>query len=325
MNKKLSPTDSQALYFVKAVAILSAVAAHASVIDTTTRASTVITCLWDIFSCLSIGCFLITGGILYTRAPGDSLKFWKHKSVTIILPWVFCASLTCAIRALCGHGVDLWGYFRWILGDGTWYYYVTIYLFMLAFFKPICNCGPALWGCVAVNALVLALRAKNIDLFAGLGLSDYLNPLHWFGFFALGILLRRRELKLSKGFFAVCCLVFAVSLFYVYRNGIFTYFHIANAIYAASGFFVLFGLGRLLSDSPLSGIIRELGATTYCVYLLHMQIVQSVARKVPLGLFHHLFIPLVGMAVMMVLVELGKWITRKLPLGKYLRMLVGLR
>lgn len=322
MVKKLSPADSQALYFVKAVAILSAVAAHASVIDTTTHASTVITCLWDIFSCLSIGCFLITGGILYTRESGDTARFWKHKAVTIVLPWIFCASLTCAIRALCGHGVDLPGYVRWILGDGTWYYYVTVYLLFLAFFKPICNCVPALWGCVAVNALVLALRARNIDLFAGLGLSDYLNPFHWFGFFALGILLRRGALKLPGGFLGIC---FAVSFVYVYHRGIFTYFHIANAVYSASSFFVLFALGRKLASTRLAPAIREMGATTYCVYLLHMQIVQSLARKVPLGLFHHLFIPVLSMALMMLLVELGKWITHKLPFGKYLRMLVGLR
>ena len=86
MTQKLNHTDSQALYFVKAVAIFSAVAAHASVIDTSTQASTVITCLWDIFSSLSIGSFLITGGILYSRAPGDSAGFWKHKAITLLLP-----------------------------------------------------------------------------------------------------------------------------------------------------------------------------------------------------------------------------------------------
>lgn len=325
MTPKLSHTDSQALYFVKAVAIFSAVAAHASVIDTSTRASTVITCLWDIFSSLSIGSFLITGGILYSRAPGDTLRFWKHKAVTLLLPWVFCSGLTYIYRGLNGHGLGLWGYVNWMLGNGTWYYYATIYVVMLALFKPIWQRPPALWGCVGVNVLVLTGRAFGIHPFSWLPFSEYLNIFNWFGFFALGILLRRNGLKLGPRTVPWCAAAFLLAFAYVYRHGIFNYFHIANTLYSAFGFFLLFALGRKLADSWMMPFFREMGATTYCVYLLHMPIVQAVGRKIPVTFFHHLFIPVIGMGVMLVLIQCGKWITTRLPHGKFLRMLVGLR
>lgn len=325
MTQKLNHTDSQALYFVKAVAIFSAVAAHCSVIDTTTYASTVITCLWDIFSSLSIGSFLITGGILYTRAPGDTARFWKHKAKTLLLPWVFCSALTYVYRAAYGHGASLWGYAKWMLGHGTWYYYATIYVIMLALFKPIWQRPLALWSCVAVNALVLTGRALGVDPFAALLFSEYLNPLNWFGFFALGILLRRNGLKLEKKAVPWCIAAFLLAFAYVYRFGILQYFHIANALYSAFGFLVLFALGRKLASSRFVPLFREMGSTTYCVYLLHMPIVQAVSRKIPVTLFHHLFIPVICMGVMLVLVQIGKWITARMPFGKTIRMLVGLR
>lgn len=325
MTPKLRHTDSQALYFVKAVAIFSAIAAHSSVIDTSTEASTVITCLWDIFSSLSIGCFLITGGILYTRSEGDTARFWKHKAKTLLLPWVFCSLLTYGYRSLFGHGFTLWGYTKWMLGHGTWYYYATVYVLLLALFKPIWQKPRALWGCVAVNVLLLTGRAFGVDPFAGLPFSEYLNPLNWFGFFAFGILLRRSGLQLGQRAVPWCSAAFLLAFVFVYRFGIFYYFHIANTLYAAFGFLVLFSLGRKLADSRLAPLFREMGSTTYCVYLLHMPIVQAVSRKIPVTLFHHLFIPVICTGIMLVLVQIGKWITARMPLGKQLRILVGLR
>lgn len=326
MNQKLSQTDSQALYFVKAIAIFSVIAAHSSVIDTTTEVSTTITSLWDLFSCLSIGAFLITGGILYSRAPGDSARFWKHKCRTLVLPWVFCSLLTYTYRALCGHGFRVQEYLLWMLGQGSWYYYATVYLIFLAIFKPIRQRPAALWGCVAVNALVLTGRAVGIDPFAALPISEYLNPLNWFGFFALGILLRRNgRLELNRPKVLGCIFVFLLAFAVVLRFGIFTYFHIANAVYAVFGFFVLFILGRRAAASRLAPFFREMGSTTYCVYLLHMPIVQAISRKVPVTLFHHLFIPVICTAAMLLLVRIGKWITDRMPFGKIIRSLVGLR
>ena len=64
MPQKLSQRDSSALYFIKAVAILSSVAAHTSTIDLATAWSGCITRMWDMFSCISVGAFLMVGGVL---------------------------------------------------------------------------------------------------------------------------------------------------------------------------------------------------------------------------------------------------------------------
>lgn len=323
MPEKLSEKDSMALYFVKAMAILASVAAHVSVIDKTTALTAACTRMWDMFSCVSVGSFLIIGGILYTRTPGDTRSFWARKARTMILPWLFCGMLTYGYRALYEES-SLQGLAFWLLGHGSWLYYVTMHLLMLALFKPIRNSAPALWACVAVTAAQLAMRAAGGGLPSPLD-NDYLNPLHWMGFFALGILLRRGGLKLGKGFFACCALVLAVSAVVVYRRWIYSYFHILNAVFSVSAFFVLFALGRILSGTKLRGAIREVGVSTYCIYLLHLQIVPPVLRRIPLENLKIFLSPVMGVAIMMLLIAVGKAVSRKLPFGDKLRMLVGLR
>lgn len=320
MPERLSERDSTALYFVKAMAIFASVAAHVSTIDLTTQLGGLVTRFWDMFSCISVGNFLIAAGILYTRTPGDSAAFWKRKFRSMGIPWLFCGTMTYVYRLLCGVPGSLAEYGCWMLGHGSWLYYVTLHLLMLAVFKPIWRSAPALWCCVLVNAIQLLWR----PIPAPLG-NDYLNSFNWFGFFALGILLRRQGLRFSRGFLLVVAGVLAVSAGAVYHRWIYTYFHILNAVYSVSAFFLLFALGRRLAGTRLAGGIREVGTSTYCIYLLHMFVLLPLFRRIPWEGFKTLFSPVLGMVIMMLLIRLGKYITGKLPFGDKLRLLVGLR
>lgn len=323
MPERISEKDSMALYFVKTMAILASVAAHVSVMDLSTPVNAFFTRMWDMVSCISVGGFLIIGGIFYTRTPGDSRSFWRRKAGSMILPWLFCGMLTYGYRAIYEPS-SLLGLVYWLIGKGSWLYYVTIHLLMLVLFKPIHRNVPALWGCVAVTVVQLLLKTGGGGVPSPFD-SDYLNPLHWIGFFALGILLRRQGLRFEKKFLLGCAVVLAVSSVVVYRRWIYNYFHILNMVFSVSAFFVLFALGRLLADTGLRKAIRAIGVSTYCIYLLHMQIVQPILRRIPGDTFKAVFAPVIGVAVMMVLIDLGKWITEKLPFGQKLRALVGLR
>ena len=245
MPERIRESDSTALYFVKAMAIFASVAAHVSLIDTTTPLSGYVTRFWDMFSCISVGNFLIAAGILYTRTPGDTGAFWKWKFQSMMIPWLFCGSLTYAYGVLNGQPGSLAGYGNWLLGNGSWLYYVTLHLLMLALFKPFWKSVPVLVGCVALNALQL-LHPFVPNPFG----NEYLNPANWIGFFALGILLRRQGLRFSRGFMAGAAAMLLVSGSIVYHRWIYSYFHILNALYSVSAFFVLFALGAEAGGDP---------------------------------------------------------------------------
>lgn len=323
MSERLSERDSLALYFVRAVAILTSVAAHVRVVDMSTPLREFFSRAWDMSSCLSVPCFLIIGGIFYHRTEGDSRSFWKKKAKSMILPWIFCGLLTYGYRAIF-EGGSLYGLACWLFGHGSWLYYVTVYLILQALFKPIRNNVPALWTCVAVTAVQLVLRAGGSGVPSLLD-NDYLNLLHWIGFFALGILLRRQGLKLNKVFLAACFVIFAVAVPRVYCRRIYNYFHIVNAVYTVSGFFVLFALGRQITGLRAGRWIRAIGTSTYCIYLLHMLIVPPILRRIPGVTFKVILGPVIGVMLMMLLIDIGKAIAAKLPFGEKLRALVGLR
>ena len=160
MPEKLSERDSTALHFVRVIAILTSVAAHVSVIDTSTPTIGFFTRMWDMLSCISVPGFLIVGGILYVRTAGDSLAFWKRKAKSIILPWLFCGLLTYGYRSLY-EGGSIMGLVYWVIGHGSWLYYVTMYLILLAFFKFIHKSVPLLWACVAITAVQFILKANR--------------------------------------------------------------------------------------------------------------------------------------------------------------------
>lgn len=320
MPERLSEQDSTALYFVKAVAIFATVAAHVSLIDLTTTLGGLVTRFWDMFSCISVGNFLIAAGILYTRSPGDTAVYWKGKFQNMGIPWLFCAFLTYGYRILCGIPGSLLGFLYWLFGNGSWLYYVTLHLFMLALFKPIWRCKGVLLGCILLNGLQLVFHFIP----APFG-NDYLNPANWVGFFALGILLRQQGLRFSRGFLLGALVLFLTSAGVVYHQWIYSYFHILNALYSVSAFFLLFALGRKLAQTPLSRPIRQIGSDTYCIYLFHMFVLLPILRRIPWEGFKTLFSPVLGMYIMLLLIRLGKFLTAKLPFGENLRRLVGLR
>lgn len=320
MPQRLTKQDSTALYFVKAMAIFASVAAHVSLIDQTTPLTGYVTRFWDMFSCISVGNFLIAAGILYTRTPGDSGVYWKRKFHNMVVPWLFCGTLTYVYRLLCGIPGSILEYGYWLLGNGSWLYYVTLHLFMLALFKPFWRCIAALWGCVILN--VLQLIYPFVPSPFG---NDYLNPANWVGFFALGILLRQQGLRFSRRFLAVAIAVFLVSAGVVYHRWIYSYFHILNALYSVSAFFLLFALGRRLAGTRLERSIQQIGSDTYCIYLLHLFVLLPIFRHLPLPGLKTFLSPVLGLCIMLLLIRLGKAITSKLPFGNKLRWLVGLR
>lgn len=326
MPKKICPTDSSALYFVKAFAILAVVAAHTSVISYGTPLRLLITRMWDLVSTTSVGCFFLVGGILYQRAPGDSKRFWKRKLDSLIIPWVFCFALINLYRAVRGHVNTPFEYLMQFLGFGSWLYYISMYVFCLAFFKLICRNTAALVGCAAVSmAALLAETFCGEDMALYAVLASYMNPINWIGYFALGILLRKGELRWGKAVTILCLVTAVIFGAAEYLGGYFNYFNIYNFLFSVSVFFLLFAAGRSLASTKLEKPIRRIGSSTYCIYLLHITCLAPIPGKLPNALWKDILMPILGLAIMMILIELGTWITQKLPSGEKIRMLVGLR
>ena len=79
--------------------------------------------------------------------------------------------------------VSLSGYAAFLLGNGSYLYYLTMLVCMyLVFAWPVMRRKPVLYACVVITA-VSSMFALNIP-----GFTPYLNIFNWIGYFALGIL-----------------------------------------------------------------------------------------------------------------------------------------
>lgn len=322
----LEHKDSLAIDFVKSVAIFATIAAHTNGTEATGPFTEAVSVFWGLVGSIGIGSFWIVGGSLYNRTAGDSGTFWRKRAVSLILPWIFCAVLTWSYRRIRGYGNGVFDLLLWTVGYSSVYYFAFMNLLMLAFFKLLHNRTWALWSCVAVTGACAIAASRGIvnpvDTLIG---SQYLNPMNWAGYFALGILLRRKGLRIGKGLMAAAALVFAVISVIAFRMKLSGFFHVVCVIFAVSGFLVLFWLGRKLAATAAAKAFRWIGRTTYCIYLLHLPIVQGLLRQIPDSPTKLVLAPVIGMVTMLVLVTAGSWISRKLPFGDKLRMLVGLR
>ena len=186
---------SQSVYIIRFIAILSVIAAHVNIVDNSNCLSNLITRIWGILSCFGVPAFLITGGYYYHREKNDSKIFWQKKLHSVIIPWVIASLVTYAVAAFLRHSLSVVDYFKWFIGSGTFHYYMTIYVVMLVIFKFIRK-TPYLVALIIIMFGSLFLEQSQIyGNYGGFGMTKYLNPLNWIGYFAFGILIKKYSLE----------------------------------------------------------------------------------------------------------------------------------
>lgn len=78
-----------------------------------------------------------------------------------------------------------------------------------------------------------------------------------------------------------------------------------------------------ISDTKVARKIEQIGICSYCIYLLHMQIVQGIVARIPNGLLKTMLTPFIGLFVMMICIFIGVSICNKLSFGTKIKKIVG--
>jgi peptidoglycan/LPS O-acetylase OafA/YrhL len=221
------------------------------------------------------------------------------------------------------------GYLKWILGSETWYYYLSVYTCFLFVFKWFYAREGILWFWIAVQTLSLVLASIGISTTIPLPFfTDYLNPLHWVGYFSFGILVRKHRwdliLRKKKGIAAAAAFSALFFLYILCSERIFTYFHIATFVFCVSSLIASVAVAYAAAALPGADRIGKIGTYAFCIYLLHVQILQGITARLPDGIIKILFAPFIGLGIMLILISAGLALCKKLPFGEKLKALVGL-
>ena len=183
----ITEKQSNALYVIKAFAILSVIAAHMPFGAEHPTADLIRNALGQV----GVAVFFIVSGFLYKRTEGDTKTFWQKKLKGIVIPWILFSLLTFAVSCVLSHKIPMAVLPKWILGFGTWYWFVPILLMCFALFKFLDDNVSLVFTILLSIASVMLMSfgiLKCNSLF-----TQYTNVFNWIGFFAFGILLRKYE------------------------------------------------------------------------------------------------------------------------------------
>lgn len=259
----------------------------------------------DRFSDIAAHRYVWRAGILlyFRRAVsvwGDTTVLRTLKRIRrLILPWLVSGTLVYLYVYLRKPPMSLSGYAAFLLGNGSYLYYLTMLACMyLVFTWPVMRSKPVLYACIIVTACV-SVFALNVPKF-----TPYLNIFNWVGYFALGILCgqscdgsERIFARLTRWQGVVHAFTVTLITVMVLQNRAGSYWGGICAVAAWSGALSILLLGRRLARVRF---LQWLGEDSLFIYLWHMPIAGIMANLMNRGFLIHfvLFRPIFVLAIM---------------------------
>lgn len=323
-------TLSNTCWAVKALAILFVIIAHTNF---STIQNPILGMVFGRLGAMAVPIFLILAGYYYDTNKIRSLgHLIKKKAVGLCLPWFFCGVLVYSYTALrTNTGLQFGAAIRFLLGNGSYLYYLTVLLILQIVFYFLRK-GPRahlLWTCMGISAISLLITASGITapLFKKLCLTNYLNILNWCGFFALGFAVQQWDAqKLIKGIQQLWIpaailwgLLFAVGYFIESHFGYFSWLGYPMELCSS---ILLLRLGLMLSDCSK---LCALGKYSFSIYLLHIQVIPVVAKFIGNTTVGLLVSPMATYAATWAALWCIHKISHKLKFSNITKLLIGIR
>lgn len=318
--------NSRALYVIKFFAILSVVFAHCSYDNTLLAHS-----ISGLLGSLGVPIFLISSGIFFNHKENAKV-FWMKKFKGLIVPWLLFGVLTYLLTVMLGTSFETLNMFRWMIGHGTWLYFVTILLFYYVFFRAI------RWEGIHYVAIALWVLSNVLDVFEVNIISNvigqYLNPFSRIGYFSMGVIAKKAgvlEFKMPKLWIKLAVsagtLAIGVATMVVEDVAFAAYF--AKMVFSLCATATLFFWSQSLSECKL---LQNIGKQTYLIYFLHMQLgigaVNAVVRVLPLPAAMDWVLLFVKPVAILALIYIGivilNAVVTKLGLSKY-KWIIGMK
>lgn len=287
------------IYILKGLAIFSVVCAHtAPTVADATLSAQVFSSLLNYIGTMGVPVFFLISGYLFDKNTRSFKDFWKKKLFSIVIPWLFCETLLWLYIVLRKGGIGIKHWILFIAGYQHSTYYLSVLLVLYLLFWIL----KREWQIYVMMILSLfsiistgwSIGIYRLNEFLG---TFYLNFLNWLVFFAIGLILSRKDemelfrtIATKKAVFVCSMLIsgcyFAIS--FVLDADIW-YFSRYSLIAHSANILMIFGLANLIAnmknDSGLR-MICEIGKYSFSIYLLHQFLaggVVAITNKIGLA------------------------------------------
>lgn len=199
----ISEKESRMIYILKAIAIVSVICAHISVVPDHFSKESIMVCAWlSEVGAIGVGIFFCVSGYLFAYGKDKEksfVNFLMKKITTIGIPWIISASLVYFYVAVRKGGSFL-GWLLSVVGymSSYWFLSVLFALYLIYYFIRKAKRDTQLAIFMALLSIVsVVLRGLGVIRQDSLGV--YLNVFNWSIFFSLGYILSKVDKKrLSK-------------------------------------------------------------------------------------------------------------------------------
>lgn len=272
------------IYINKAFAILSVISAHSSyIMEGYSVSNKIISSVISFFGVIGVGIFFMISGYLMGNNQRNFIGFFKKKLFSIAIPWLITGTFTYIYISIRKGGGSLSGWTNWIIGNGSYLYYlsVLIILYLVFFFFINNKIFLHIVNSISIGYILL----DNLEIIGRLdfGISQQLNPMRWVTFFSIGILINKVGnlddfcLFLNKHlikFVILFVAYMALVLFYEQSISYYTPYYLPFAFLAIA---VSFGISyRLLARK--NKVLIYVGKESFLIYLFHMPVAGIVTN-----------------------------------------------
>lgn len=278
-RKKLSRNESARIWQMKAWAILMVICAHCGAVSLDAPlASQIVSRLLQTLGSLGVPIFFFLAGYVFRY---KKLKPWlKDKATGLLIPWITCGVLVYLYVYLRKGGISALSLIRWLVGDGTYLWYLSVMVLLLFWARGIFfGMQKGFWTLPAASVFSVFLSAGVLVLehFEILTFNPYLNVFRWMWLFALGILSGHVSLLEKTRSCIPFILIWIMALVVLSVLGVcISYWSWAFPLCACLTLAVFMN-GYGFSGS-IAAYMQTLGEDSFAVYLLHMPIAGVVAN-----------------------------------------------
>lgn len=274
----------------------------------------------NLIGIIGVPVFLIASGYFFRK---QRIKdFITSKFTNIVVPWLIWGTVVYFVSLIAGGDIK---YIPYLLGFGTWLYYVPLYLFITFCFNYL-NSHSFLLLSILVSFSSISLTYFFCEDIGPI--SPYQNPLNWIGFYAIGVLLKSKSfdnwamISFGKISAVIGVIGLLVYLMIHFKTDI-CYWNPLCFIFEILCFVIL---SNVCSRINKTICIESLGKFSYLIYFLHMQFgiytINSLCAIVPISETWIFFIkPVLVVLVTYVYVKILIYIVKFLGIQKFNRYL----
>ena len=340
---------SRSMYILKGLSLYSIVLAHTcySSIDIRTLPNylawmahpTFINYLLSSIGSFGVIAYLFISGYYFNPKKTNMHRFIKHKVVTIIIPWLIWGYYIYARKFIAGSPFyfNLHEILNWLLGNGTYLYFLSILIICYMVFYYIDNIALLILA-IFLSILSIELTAFgvlpisiNLEYYPLMYISNpYLNVLNWIGYFALGMIIHKYnvlgklyyKLKKYNKLIIITSFMIIILTYKISREKAFWYFSKESIIIEVIMLIAVISTSLSIKNN---NILIELGKRSLAIYLLQWIFIGTFNMILTTDIMFAIVRPIYIIITLYILLYILEKISIKLKIQKIFYTIFGFR